>query len=89
MSEPHRYRKQSVEVEALQYVESNVAALHDFVGDRWQWRAGVPYVLTLEGDMRVGLSDWVIKGVQGEFYPCKPGIFSLTYEPFQREGSPQ
>lgn len=35
---------------------------------------------TLEGDMRADLDDWIIRGVQGEFYPCKPDIFAATYE---------
>ncbi len=36
---------------------------------------------TLEGDMSAELGDWIIKGVKGEFYPCKADIFELTYEP--------
>lgn len=36
---------------------------------------------TLEGDMRAELGDWIIKGVKGEFYPCKPDIFAAIYEP--------
>ena len=36
---------------------------------------------TLEGSMRAILSDWIIKGVKGEFYPCKDDVFNLTYEP--------
>lgn len=39
------------------------------------------WVGTLEGGHRVCPGDWIIKGVQGEFYPCKPGIFERTYEP--------
>lgn len=38
---------------------------------------------TLEGDMNVSEGDWVIKGVNGEFYPCKPDIFEKTYEPVE------
>lgn len=38
-------------------------------------------VTTLEGQMRADLGDWIIRGVQGEFYPCKPDIFAATYEP--------
>jgi len=38
-------------------------------------------IATLEGTMRADLGDWIIKGVQGEFYPCKPDIFAATYEP--------
>lgn len=37
-------------------------------------------IKTLEGEMRADLGDWVIKGVQGEIYPCKPDIFAATYE---------
>jgi hypothetical protein len=35
---------------------------------------------TLEGNMDAGVGDWIIRGVQGEFYPCKPDIFAATYE---------
>lgn len=35
---------------------------------------------TLEGEMTASVGDWIIKGIQGEFYPCKPEIFKLTYE---------
>lgn len=38
-------------------------------------------IRTLEGDMLARQDDWIIKGVQGEFYPCKPDIFEATYEP--------
>jgi len=41
---------------------------------------GLMVIRTLEGDMKVSLGDWVIRGVQGEFYPCKPDIFEATYE---------
>lgn len=36
---------------------------------------------TMEGEMRANLGDWIIRGVKGEFYPCKPDIFAATYEP--------
>ena len=36
---------------------------------------------TLEGKMRADVNDWIIKGVKGEFYPCKPDIFEATYQP--------
>jgi hypothetical protein len=38
-------------------------------------------IATLEGDMTASPGDWIIKGVKGEFYPCKPDIFEATYEP--------
>lgn len=37
-------------------------------------------IQTLEGEMSASVNDWIIKGVHGEFYPCKPDIFELTYE---------
>jgi hypothetical protein len=37
-------------------------------------------IRTLEGEMRVSTGDWIIKGVKGEIYPCKPDIFEATYE---------
>lgn len=36
---------------------------------------------TLEGRMKASLNDWIIKGIKGEFYPCRPDIFEATYEP--------
>ena len=42
-------------------------------------------IQTLEGVMRGEIGDWIIRGVAGEFYPCKPDIFELTYEPLREE----
>lgn len=39
------------------------------------------FIRTLEGEMHVSAGDWIIRGIQGEFYPCKPDIFAATYEP--------
>lgn len=44
-----------------------------------------PLVHTLEGEMSIGIGDWVIKGVKGEFYPCKPDIFEMTYGRVEEE----
>lgn len=44
------------------------------------------YIDTLEGKMRASLGDWIIKGVKGEIYPCKPDIFDATYNPAQETG---
>ena len=48
--------------------------------DRKVWRAEF-YIATLEGQMDVSIGDWIITGVKGEHYPCKPDIFEMTYEP--------
>jgi hypothetical protein len=45
-------------------------------------QAGIACIIkTLEGSMRAEVGDWIIKGIKGEFYPCKPDIFEATYEP--------
>lgn len=44
---------------------------------------GFMIIATLEGEMQVRAGDYVIRGVQGEFYPCKPDIFAATYEPVE------
>lgn len=48
----------------------------------YRWRGGPDYALihTLEGVMRAEKGDWIIRGVKGEVYPCKPDIFEATYE---------
>lgn len=83
-----KYRKKPVVVEAFQwYPYMDVAEMPDWFRDaRLQsWRHSVfldeLVISTLEGEMKANPGDWVIKGVQGEFYPCKPDIFAATYEP--------
>ena len=49
------------------------------------WGINYLEINTLEGEMTARLGDYVIKGVQGEFYPCKSSIFSATYEPVGAE----
>ncbi|WPZ36720.1 hypothetical protein T8K17_11295 [Thalassobaculum sp. OXR-137] len=51
------------------------------VGAKARWRGGSIDITTLEGVMTASPGDWIIKGVKGEFYPCKPDIFEATYEP--------
>ena len=47
----------------------------------------VLYIRTLEGTMRAEPGDWIIKGIHGEFYPCKPSIFDESYQEVNRNGS--
>ena len=79
-----KYRKKPVVIEAMQYgphTEPSVGLLA-FLGDRLgAVDADGLIIPTLEGDMRASVGDWIIKGVRGEFYPCKPDIFAATYEP--------
>jgi len=80
-----KFRKKPVVIEAVQFTGSNFDEVLDFVkvSDR---SYGVSYaskeidISTLEGVMTASAGDWVIKGVNGEFYPCKPGIFEKTYD---------
>ena len=87
---PDRYRKRPVVVEAMQ-----IDGSYDSAREATSWIAaqgGTAVIVshhvtesavsihTLEGVMRADPGDWIIRGVQGEFYPCKPDIFAGTYE---------
>lgn len=87
-----KFLKKPVEVEAFRWSSKDTppAWLRDAIRDGKIWRQGGnrPYltIRTLEGDMRANIGDWIIKGVRGEFYPCKPDIFAATYEPSKELG---
>ena len=55
----------------------------EYEGKLYPYRSAPPFIVikTLEADHRMDLHDWAIMGVEGEFYPCKPRIFSKTYDP--------
>lgn len=78
-----KYRKKPVVIEAVQF--NNSADIHEFCGDCCREPVGEDYmeIVTLEGVMRAGKGDYIIFGVNGEFYPCKPDIFHKTYEPVE------
>lgn len=81
----NKYRKLPVEIEAMQYEDtfSFVLMLNEWVGSVTDPIFVVPgecHIRTLEGVMNVSVGDYIIKGVNGEFYPCKPDIFNKTYE---------
>jgi hypothetical protein len=85
-----KFRKKPVEIEARLFSDLEAGA------DIWDWANGpvaisshvsddgerIPIleITTLEGTMIAVLGDWVIKGVKGEFYPCKPDIFAMSYD---------
>lgn len=88
MNEMNKFRKKPVEIEAAQ-----TGVDYDRDCEILAWCGGqtlhpdqtegadVLFVIpTLEGDMAVTSGDWVIRGVRGEFYPCKPDIFAATYD---------
>lgn len=87
------YKKKPVVIEAVQWDGINLQEVKNFVGSNleydildtaWQVGKGVPHVFmkikTLEGNMECSKGDYIIKGIKGEFYPCKPDIFEATYE---------
>lgn len=88
-----RFRKRPVEVEAVRYTGENInevwdafdagavfgpGGMHSRPSGSTEDRGA--YVETREGVMRADPGDWIIRGVAGELYPCKPGIFEVTYE---------
>jgi hypothetical protein len=86
-----KFRKKPVVIEAVQLTEFNASVVEHFVGDylRRHYFGDIvdrssPYdgliIQTLEGAMLAKNGDYIIKGVNGEFYPCKPDIFEKTYE---------
>ena len=90
-----KYRKKPVVIEALQFQAYTQALpggdLHEWLAenggrfDLLQVDPGPAYLLliTLEGPHHASVGDFIIRGVAGEFYPCKPDIFAATYEPVE------
>jgi len=84
-----KFRKKPVVIEAIQWTGDNVEEIGEFMtGVHWAMAGDRdPVIPTLEGDMKVSVNDWIIRGVKGEYYPCKPDIFEATYEPAMNEQS--
>jgi hypothetical protein len=75
-----KFRKKPVVIEAEQYVGARLRS-PDLQRALCICEAtGMPHIHTLEGVMLVSDGDWIICGVKGEVYPCKPDIFAATYE---------
>jgi len=85
------FRKKPVEIEAIQLRSDTLIELYDFLGITNKGSFlncghgidptdGKFKITTLEGVHIAEINDWIIKGVKGEFYPCKPDIFEMTYE---------
>lgn len=81
-----KFRKRPVVIEAMQFTEEHRQQCFEFITcDHYaDWDAnGIPVIRieTLEGTMTASFGDWIIRGVKGEFYPCRADIFEATYEP--------
>ncbi len=83
-----KFRKKPVVIEAIQYKGEVTQELIIFCPDLLVVALNdegrvikdlTVQIDTLEGNLKVSNGDWIIKGIKGEFYPCKPGIFELTY----------
>jgi len=87
-----KYRKKPVVIDAVQFNGNGPSCeeVTQFLGGSQQsqpnhiWKPRTydgGHIVTLEGNMEFIPGDWIIKGVKGEFYPCKPDIFAATYDP--------
>ena len=75
-----KYRKKPVVIEAIQWIGNNLSEIDNLIGRTVDNKETTLVIHTLEGDMEASIGDYIIKGVNGEFYPCKPDIFDKTYE---------
>lgn len=85
MSSPVKAKKKPVTIEAWQYTTEDFDAICDWIGednlnDGTDPGEGYIGIITLEGDVAARKGDWILKGVEGEFYPCKDSIFEKTYD---------
>ena len=80
----NKYRKKPVIIEAVQYTGNNIEEIKKFCPNCSLLFDDL-IIPTLEGRMRASVNDYIIKGVDGEFYPCKPDIFEKTYDVVENE----
>lgn len=80
-----KFRKKPVVIEAVQLTDKTFDAPlpnpEHVPGVVYDPRRRCALIRTLEGEMRADMGDWIITGIKGERYPCKPDIFAATYEP--------
>lgn len=74
------YRKKPVTITAIQYTGNNIEDILKFTGDSAYIDNRGLIIRTLEGEHIASVNDYIICGVHGEYYPCKPDIFAKTYE---------
>ena len=82
---PKLYRKKPVVIRAMRWNGDNHIDIFKFVTGSISMDSNEELVIiTLEGPMRASKGDYIIEGIKGEFYPCKPDIFEMTYENYER-----
>lgn len=84
---PKQYRKKPVVIDAIMLTEENLEQVSEWCGGS-MWIAPDPFtaplvIPTLEGGHEAHFGDWIIRGIVGEFYPCRNDIFEKTYEAVQ------
>jgi hypothetical protein len=77
----NQYTKKPVTISAVQWTGSNKVEIEEFFdgNDKGEFKGDGLFISTLEGTMRASKGDYIIQGIEGEFYPCKPDIFDKTY----------
>lgn len=76
-----RYKTKPCEIEAIQWTGKNIIELLDWGQGKILWNdVDDLFIDTLEGRMKANINDYIIKGLRGEFYPCKPDVFEKKYE---------
>lgn len=76
-----KYKTKPCEIEAIQWTGKNIIELLDWGQGKILWNdVDDLFIDTLEGRMKVNINDYIIKGLRGEFYPCKPDVFEKKYE---------
>ena len=77
-----KYVKKPIPITAIQWTGENHIELAEFTNGKCLFRVGSPSIKipTLEGDMGANVGDYIVRGVEGEFYPCRQDIFEKTYE---------
>lgn len=80
-----RFRKKPVVIEAVRYLPDNAIAIDAMLAHLegctdWHMSSDGIVIPTLEGDHLASVGDWIIRGVAGEYYPCKPDIFGCAVE---------
>ncbi len=79
------YTKKPLTIEAIQWTGNNLQEIDDFISLSATKYGFTPndesmFIETIEGKMTAQKGDYIIQGVKGEFYPCKPDIFEVTYD---------
>lgn len=78
-----KYTKKPIPVEAVRFNGENREEIENFVGEKAVFKSGELFIYTLEGIMKSVAGDYIIKGIHGEFYPCKEDIFMESYEEYE------